>query len=259
MERDGQTPRTVQASPPSSERSGCLACVFEHPLTGPPYGGDKTNNYELGAKTSFFGGKLRVNGAAYEIDWKDYQQAFQTACGINNANIVSFIVNAGRVRSRGGELEISATPVAGLNLGAGGSFTDATYRNDVPNLLLPAGSRVLDVPRWTWNARADYAFAMTGEVGADLFLAARHVGSSNSGFGEGEVLPRPAYTLVDASAGIRLGSGIAIDVFVNNVFDAVPVYAQEFANSPGNTTATTYFAYLVGPPRTAGIRVSKEF
>ncbi|MDD1451369.1 TonB-dependent receptor [Sphingomonas sp. H160509] len=171
------------------------------PDVPPPYDSDRTDNYEIGAKTSLWGGRVRINGAAYAIDWKDYQQAFQTACGINNAMTISFTVNAGRVRSRGGELEVSVSPVRGLDLHAGGSFTDATYRNDVPNLLLPAGSRVLDVPRWLWNVRGEYETALTEGLTGTLFAAARHVGESNSGFGEGEVLPRPAYTLVDASAG----------------------------------------------------------
>ena len=202
-------------------------------------------------------GRVRINGAAYAIDWKDYQQAFQTACGINNATTISFTVNAGRVRSRGGELEVSVSPVRGLDLHAGGSFTDATYRNDVPNLLLPAGSRVLDVPRWLWNVRGEYETALTEGLTGTLFAAARHVGGSNSGFGEGEVLPRPAYTLVDASAGVTMRGGLGVDLFVTNLFDAVPVFGQEFTTSPGNTTATSYFSYLVGPPRTIGIRLTK--
>ncbi len=227
------------------------------PDVPPPYDSDRTDNYELGAKTSLWGGRVRVNGAAYAIEWKDYQQAFQTACGINDATTISFTVNAGRVRSRGGELELSASPIHGLDLQAGGAFIDATYRDDVPNLLLPAGSRVLDVPRWTWNARADDAIALTDRVTATLFAAVRHVGASDSGFGEGEVLPRPAYTLVDASAGVRLRGGLGVDLFVTNLFDVVPVFGQEFTTSPGNTTATSYFAYLVGPPRTIGLRLTK--
>ena len=130
------------------------------PDVPPPYESDRTDNYELGAKTSLWGGRLRINAAAYAIDWNDYQQAFQTACGINNATTISFTVNAGRVRSRGGELEVSVSPIRGLDLHAGGSFTGATYRNAVPNLLLAAGSRVLDVPRWTWNARGTYDVAL---------------------------------------------------------------------------------------------------
>jgi len=229
------------------------------PDVPPPYGSDRTDNYELGGKTRLLGGRLGVNGAVYRINWKKYQQAFQTACGLNNATTISFTVNAGRVQSQGGEIEVTATPVAGLTLVAGGAFTHATYRNDVPNLLLPAGSRVLDVPRWTWNARTDYDFALRGKLRGNVFVAARHVGGSNSGFGEGEVLPRPAYTLVDGAAGIRMPAGLAVDLFVTNLFDAVPVFGQEFTTSPGNTTATSYFSYLVGPPRTVGIRLSEEF
>lgn len=229
------------------------------PDVPPPYGSDRTDNLELGAKTSFLGGRLRIDGAAFAINWKDYQQAFQGACGVNNATTISFTVNAGRVRSRGGELEVTATPLTGLELHVGGSVTDATYRNAVPNLLLAAGSRVLDVPRWAWNARGSYDLAISKSLRGTLFAAARHVGGSNSGFGEGEVLPRPAYTLVDATAGVRARNGIGIDVFVTNLFDAVPVFGQEFTTSPGNTTATSYFSYLVGPPRTIGMRISAEF
>ncbi|WP_081668421.1 TonB-dependent receptor [Sphingomonas phyllosphaerae] len=226
------------------------------PDVPPPYRSDRTDNYEVGAKSSLWGGRVRIDAAAYAIDWKDYQQAFQTACGINNATTISFTVNAGRVRSRGGELEISVMPFDGLDLHAGGAFTDATYRNDVPNLLLPAGSRVLDVPRWTWNARGDYDVALSNRWRGTLFAAVRHVGSSNSGFGEGEVLPRPAYTLVDASAGLRNARGVGVDLFVTNLFDVVPLFGQEFTTSPGNTTATSYFSYLVGPPRTIGVRLT---
>ena len=51
--------------------------------------------------------------------------------------------------------------------------------------------------------------------------------------------------------------GVGVDLFVTNLFDAVPVFGQEFTTSPGNTTATSYFSYLVGPPRTVGIRLTK--
>ena len=227
------------------------------PDVPPPFGSDRTDNYELGAKTNLWGGRLRINAAAYAIEWKNYQQVFQTACGINDATTISFTVNAGRVRSRGGELEMSASSIHGLDLHAGGSFTDATYRNDVPNLLLPAGSRVLDVPRWTWNARGEYAVALMDGLGGDLSAAVRHVGATDSGFGEGEVLPRSAYTLVDVSAGVRMRGGVGVDLFATNLFDVVPIFGQEFATSPGNTSATSYFAYLVGPPRTVGLRLTK--
>jgi iron complex outermembrane receptor protein len=51
--------------------------------------------------------------------------------------------------------------------------------------------------------------------------------------------------------------GLGVDLFVTNLFDAVPVFGQEFTTSPGNTTANSYFSYLVGPPRTVGIRLTR--
>lgn len=226
------------------------------PGSPPPYKSDKTNNYEVGAKTNFFGGKLRINAAAYSIQWKDFQQAFQYA---NGTCIVSFIVNAGKVRSQGGELEVTINPVRGLNLQAGTSYTDATYRNAVPQLLLPSGSRVLDVPKFNWNARADYGFPITDSLNANLFFSARHIGGTDSGFGEGEVLHRLAYTLLDMSIGIETASELKIELFINNITDEIPVFGAEFATSPDDTTATSYFSYHVGPPRTVGVRVSKAF
>jgi iron complex outermembrane receptor protein len=105
--------------------------------------------------------------------------------------------------------------------------------------------------------RGEYETALTEGLTGTLFAAARHVGGSNSGFGEGEVLPRPAYTLVDASAGVTMSGGLGVDLLVTNLFDAVPVFGQEFTTSPGNTTAISYFSYLVGPPRTIGIRLTQ--
>lgn len=253
--------RTGGVNAPISD-SVCNAAEREAaniPGTPPPFKSDKTDNYEVGAKTNFLGGTLRVNGSAYLIEWKDYQQAFQTTCGVNNANVASFIVNAGKVRSKGGELEVVLSPVDGLTFTGGAAYINAKYLNAVPQLLLPAGSRLLDVPKFTWNAKADYSFPLSDHLTGNLFLSARHVGNSISGFGEGEIVNRPAYDLLDLSIGIRTADELAVNFYINNITDEIPVYGQEFATSPGNTTATSYFSYHVGPPRTIGVRVSKGF
>jgi outer membrane receptor protein involved in Fe transport len=229
------------------------------PDVPPPYKSDKTDNYELGTKSELFNGKLSINASVFWINWLDYQQAIQTTCGVNNEKVVSYIANAGKVLSKGGELEVAYIPVEGLTLQAGGAYINATYREPVPELALPAGSRVLDVPKITWNAKADYAFPISGTLNADLFFSARHVGASDSGFGEGTLLPRPAYTLLDLSAGLTTASKLTLQLYVNNLTDAIPVYGAEYATSPDTTTATSYFADEVGPPRTIGVRVSKAF
>jgi len=228
------------------------------PDTPPPFDSDKTKNYEVGAKTQWFERRVRINAALYSIDWAGYQQNVQTTCGVANSNPIFFIANAGKVRSNGGELEIDAAVTSGFSVGLTASKTDATYRNAVVDLGLPAGSRLLDVPKFTWSARAEYGFMIGGGWLGDAMVSAHHVGDSISAFGEGEPLPRPAYSLVDLNLAARKDS-LTLSLYVNNLTDKVPVFGQEFATAPDTTSAHSYFAYLVGPPRTVGLRVSKGF
>src|SRR3546814_20963782 len=54
-------------------RLGGINLVPDTPLspTKMEYGSDKVNNYELGAKTSWFDGALVVDMTGFYIDWKN--------------------------------------------------------------------------------------------------------------------------------------------------------------------------------------------
>jgi iron complex outermembrane receptor protein len=78
-------------------------------------------NYEAGFKSAFFNRRLTANLAAFYFDWKNQQaQVF-------NGNVV-LTVNAPRSRSVGGELEIAANPVKGLELTVGVGYNDAVFK-----------------------------------------------------------------------------------------------------------------------------------
>ncbi len=240
---------------PDAECSAADRAAAGLPDTPPPFKSDKTKNYELGAKTQWLDRRVRVNGAIYSIDWSNYQQNVQTTCGPNS---IFYIANAGKVRSNGGELEIEAALTSHLSISLAASSTDATYRNAVPDLGLPAGSRLLDVPKTTWSGRIDYNVPVSAKWEGNFSLSARHVGDSVSAFGEGTPLDRPAYSLVDVNLALKKGD-LAFSLYVNNLTDEVPVYGQEWTNDVTTTSAHSYFSYLVGPPRTIGLRVSKGF
>ena len=89
-------------------------------------------------------------------------------------------------------------------------------------------------------------------------VSSHHVGDSISAFGEGVPLARPAYSLVDLNLSARKDE-LTVSLYVNNLTDKVPVFGQEFATAPDTTSAQSYFAFLVGPPRTVGLRVTKGF
>jgi outer membrane receptor protein involved in Fe transport len=93
-------------------------------------GADTTNNYEIGAKTSWLDGALRLNGAVYFIQWDDPQIS---TTSINAGTAIT--VNALSAESKGFEIDGFWRVTDQLNLRGNFSFTDAELTADVPGLI----------------------------------------------------------------------------------------------------------------------------
>jgi outer membrane receptor protein involved in Fe transport len=91
---------------------------------------DTTNNYELGFKTTWLDGALRLNGAVYYIDWSDPQV---NTTSINAGTAIT--VNAESAVSKGFEVDGSWQVNDQFNLRGNFSFTDAELTADVPGLI----------------------------------------------------------------------------------------------------------------------------
>lgn len=228
------------------------------PASPPPYESDSTKNLELGTKTSWLDRRIRISAAVYSIDWEDFQQFVVIPCGPQNQFVESFTANAGAVESQGAEVEFSFELHESFVVTGGGSYTDAVYKQAFTTLGLAAGSSLLDVPKVTGNIRGDYYFPLGQRWHGNVMVSAKYVDDTASGFGEGVPLLRPSYTIVDLMARAELDS-LSISLFVDNITDETPIYAQEFAANPFSTNATSFFAAVVGQPRTIGVRLSKQF
>jgi iron complex outermembrane receptor protein len=81
------------------------------------YDEEVLTSYEAGFKTTLFAGTTRLNGAAYYYDYKDYQSfLFSGVSGVvvnNDANIF------------GGELDLTTSPIDGLDIMLGVAAFDA--------------------------------------------------------------------------------------------------------------------------------------
>lgn len=111
-------------------------------------------DYELGWKTEF--GPIRWNGAAFYYDYKDLQIAIT-----NQQTGGTDIRNAASARVKGIETDLAIIPTQGLELGFGGAYTDATYRNFRGQAYYPCG----DVPGLsTPDAEAAEGVAAAGAV-----------------------------------------------------------------------------------------------
>ncbi|MEI9997477.1 MAG: TonB-dependent receptor [Rhizomicrobium sp.] len=209
------------------------------PLTYQP---DTTENFELGAKTSWLDGRVDLIGALYHIDWHDMQVYNDPS----PPQTIGYIDNGGHAKSEGAELEIDLRPIERLSISINGSYTDAVltklYNDD--GLIAPAGNWLPYVPRWKGYASAEYTFPLwndlTGRVRGDVQVVGKSWASILNANFPGDV-NQPSYTLADFSAGLFEGRWSA-DIFVHNAFDARAILRND-----------TFGNFYENRPRTIGI------
>ena len=82
------------------------------------------DNYEIGVKSSWFGGRLTVNADVFWADDSNYQT---TIANLNVTPTVLYVANIPSVRSRGLEADIVARITDQLNANFSTAYTDANY------------------------------------------------------------------------------------------------------------------------------------
>ena len=215
-----------------------------------PYQPDSLWNYEVGAKTGWFGGALTVNAAAYYIKWSDVQQGETLPCSYQITE------NAGSAVVHGGELEIESLIGGHVQLGGGVGYTKAVLGADAPNLGGTKGEQLENVPLWNANAHAKYLF--TPAAGYDGFARAdaQYVGESYPDFARSDPATfQRAYALLDLRAGV-LHDAWEADLFMTNVFDKQAALSDFLS---GNYSATTRTRMYTNQPRTTGLSLRWRF
>ncbi|MDR3511677.1 MAG: TonB-dependent receptor [Caulobacteraceae bacterium] len=214
------------------------------------YASDELWNYEVGAKTSWLDRRLTVDAALFDIEWSNVQQSVALpTCGF------SVSVNGGHARSRGGELEVQAAVTSSLKLSMGAGYTDAQITDPGPNHIVTAGTPIQQVPKWTFNAAADYRFEAVN-VPAFIHADFAYVDSSLSANNDAtNPRLRPAYSLVNVRTGVDVNR-VELTLFVDNVFDQHANYADvppQAIELPGRPRIAT------NRPRTVGVDARVKF
>lgn len=89
-----------------------------------PVDKESINHYELGAKSTLWGGKLALNAALFNTEYKNYQVQIY-----NNASVISLLElsNAGKARTRGLELDAALAASESTKLNASLAYIDAKF------------------------------------------------------------------------------------------------------------------------------------
>lgn len=218
-----------------------------------PFGSEVNKAFEIGVKSDLFGRKLRVNAAIFENRVSNRQITAQLDPTGNPA--VTDTLNApGVTRIRGGELEIVAAPVRGLQLAMNYAYLEGqrppSYLVIDPNAEL----RIQSLPKHAVSVTLDYTVPV-GSLGdlafhLDHSMASKTPGTGRVAYGAfawdiDRYVTNARIALQDIAVG---PTNWRVALFGKNIFDtAYPVFTAPGANA------------ILSAPRTYGLEVGTSF
>jgi iron complex outermembrane receptor protein len=233
---------------------------------GRPYGAETLTNYEIGSKSTFFGGKLRMNNAAYYSKFKD----FQFSAPVTNADGSRGLAtsNADGAKVWGLETEIAAKITPDDRVQFTAAYTNAKLKhlvggsNDynlpactVPGITNPcldvSGNTMPHSPSFSAQLQYQHSFALADGTLIPRISTHYETASWLSVFNLGEPDRQKAYNRTDLGLRYDANSKWYFDAFVRNVEDGKIKTSAMNANGPWQAQ------YL--PPRTFGINVGRSF
>lgn len=230
-----------------------LGCVLPVPQVFRP---DTVWNYELGAKVQSSDRRFTANGSVFRIDQNDVQLAIpDPVCGY-----ISY-QNAGQVRIKGAELELSARPFSAFSLSGQLGYADARF-TQVPGAFGTAagyavGDPVPETPKWKYGVSGELTRPVltdwTGYLRGDWQHVGRTPFSTDDGVFSGAY--RPAYDLVGMQVGMRSAT-FEVNVFVRNLFDKRAILNQDLGRTA--TIPGVFESNAITIPRTIGLTLRVE-
>jgi outer membrane receptor protein involved in Fe transport len=211
---------------------------------------DFLTNYEFGWKTTWNGGRVRWNGAAYLMDWDDIQY---TVYNFSLSACCGNVYNLSTAKVKGFETDISMLASESLTLSAALAYNDGETTDDfvLPNGLLsvPDGTELPNVPEFKGNIFARYEFSIS-DMPAFAQLVWSYTGGSYSEIVPSTRFKQSSYSIANFRTGINRDNW-GVDLFVNNLTDEV----AEFYVHPRNYEPTV----VTNRPRSYGLRYWMRF
>jgi iron complex outermembrane receptor protein len=217
----------------------------------PPYGPDKTQNYEIGFKGDVLNHVLSFDTSIYYIDWKDIQLQV-----IDPNTKAALFVNGSRAKSEGVELSVTARPITGLTVSAWIASNDAELTQNLPLGLAGtavglAGDKLPDGSRFSGNFSMNQEFSLplqsTGFIGGSVSYVGEQFGNFRPA---GAVrYEYPAYARTDLRTGVKHDLWAA-SLFVNNITDRRGLLPSG--------SGDPHDLYII-QPRTIGINIFRTF
>ena len=184
---------------------------FQPPLSGAGFDGkpfkpEEGEQFELGVKRDWFGGRLSTTLATFQLT--------RSNLSTPDRQNPRFSRQVGEQRSRGVEFDIAGELAPGWRLTGSLAYLDARITKDN---RLPVGNRLVNAPAWSGSIWTTYAFhdnPLRGlEVGGGLFVAGdRKADLANR-------VNVDAHARVDLFARYKVNETVSLALNVDNLFD----------------------------------------
>jgi iron complex outermembrane receptor protein len=229
---------------------------------GPVLDPEYVTNYEAGLKSTWLGGKLRVNASAFDMKYDNMQLQFSTKSPVTGA-LVTVTTNAAKSTSKGLELDFAARPAPRLEVSGGiqvlraeyDEFSAANPLNPAEGVISRAGNPLPRAPHVTANLGVQYTWPSAFE-GTDVTLrvdgyhrSRTYYSPFNDPLASEELGFIGNVQLSFEPAGLR---GLYGAVFVRNFTDKVYHLDVQISGTAG-------YGSFVAPPRTYGAQLGYKF
>lgn len=219
------------------------------------YDPEKVKNFEIGFKSRFLENRLQFNAALFHLKWDNMQIRQDDP---TTATFDPIISNAGKAKSDGGELELTAKVTKEFSLGTSLAFLDAKFTSGPYT-----GKEVLRAPKHTVGLNAEYKLFSTSNYditarGDLVYTSPFWFKVTDNALGANNPLDsQTGYTLVNARITYADVKDVwRVSVWGKNLTDKN--YKTNVFDLSTNPFAAQYYMAL-GAPRTLGVDVRYNF
>ncbi|MBU6260273.1 MAG: TonB-dependent receptor [Burkholderiales bacterium] len=199
---------------------------------------ETSNSVEVGVKSTLLDKTVRLNVAVFDTQYDNYQANVPDNV---NGTVVTRLINAGQVTTKGVEVDATARVTPQLTLNAALANIIARVKNfNCPTILSPAAALSCNIngqplpfaPDWKTNLSAKYTLPLSSDLLMDLNLDYSWQSKTQYDLAQSPDAIQPAYGIVNASVGVASLAGWRVALIGKNL--ANRSYATFLQNSGNN-------------------------
>ncbi len=210
---------------------------------------ETVNSFEVGIKTDFMDGRVRLNGAAFYYDYENQQ-----FLDVDATTAVQTLINIDESEILGLELEVAALPTDSLTLRAGLGILDSEVKSGSLSGVNLSGNELLLAPGVNFNLAANWTVLTIDKGTLSMLADTSYVGDHYFEIFNTARLEQKGYWLWNGR----------IEFDSANENWTVAVWGKNLADEEHRTSAIDLAAFgydysHIGPPRSFGAEVILRF